>query len=43
MIRLLLEGAPEAIYGIDIDGNATLCNAACLRLLGYETGIERRE
>jgi two-component system sensor histidine kinase/response regulator len=40
LIRLLLEGAPEAIYGIDSDGNATFCNAACLRLLGYETASE---
>src|ERR1700730_9748044 len=35
--RLLLEGAPEAIYGVDIDGKTTFCNAACMRLLGYET------
>jgi two-component system sensor histidine kinase/response regulator len=40
LIRLLLEGAPEAIYGIDTDGNTTFCNAACLRMLGYETASE---
>jgi two-component system sensor histidine kinase/response regulator len=40
LIRLLLEGAPEAIYGIDMNGNATFCNAACLRLLGYSQAEE---
>jgi PAS domain S-box-containing protein len=40
LIMLLLEGAPEAIYGIDTDGNTTFCNAACLRMLGYDTASE---
>jgi PAS domain S-box-containing protein len=40
LVRLLLDGAPEAIYGIDVDGNTTFCNAACLRMLGYETASE---
>jgi two-component system, sensor histidine kinase and response regulator len=40
LVRLLLEGAPEAIYGIDVDGNTTFCNAACLRMLGYESAAE---
>jgi two-component system sensor histidine kinase/response regulator len=40
LIRLLLEGAPEAIYGIDMNGNATFCNAACLRMLGYAAAPE---
>jgi two-component system sensor histidine kinase/response regulator len=40
LVRLLLEGAPEAIYGIDMNGNTTFCNAACLRMLGYETASE---
>ena len=40
LVRLLLDGAPEAIYGIDVDGNTTFCNAACLRMLGYETAAE---
>ena len=35
-IRLLLDSAAEAIYGIDINGNCTFCNSACLRLLGYK-------
>ena len=35
-LRLLLESTAEAIYGIDLKGNCTFCNPACLRLLGYE-------
>ncbi|AKA68001.1 diguanylate cyclase [Clostridium scatologenes] len=35
-IRLLLNSTAEAIYGIDINGNCTFCNASCLRILGYE-------
>ncbi len=34
--RLLLDSTAEAIYGIDMDGNCTFCNAATLRLLGYQ-------
>jgi two-component system, sensor histidine kinase and response regulator len=37
LVMLLLEGAPEAIYGIDTDGKTTFCNAACLRMLGYDS------
>ncbi|MGA2536181.1 MAG: response regulator [Terracidiphilus sp.] len=40
LIMLLLEAAPEAIYGIDMFGNTTFCNAACLRMLGYESAVE---
>jgi PAS domain S-box-containing protein len=36
LVMLLLEAAPEAIYGIDIFGSTTFCNAACLRMLGYQ-------
>jgi PAS domain S-box-containing protein len=32
---LLLNSTAEAIYGIDMEGNCTFCNPACLRLLGY--------
>ena len=32
---LLLNSAAEAIYGIDLEGDCTFCNPACLRLLGY--------
>jgi len=35
-IKLLLDSTGEAIYGIDMDGNCTFCNAACVRVLGYE-------
>lgn len=34
-IRLLLNSTAEAIYGIDLDGNCTFCNNACLQILGY--------
>ena len=33
-LRLLLDSAGEAIYGIDLEGNCTFCNKACLRMLG---------
>jgi len=35
-IRLLMNSVAEAIYGIDMDGDCTFCNDACLRLLGYQ-------
>ncbi len=35
-LRLILESAGEAIYGVDPDGKCTFCNPACVRLLGYE-------
>jgi PAS domain S-box-containing protein len=40
LVRLLLEGAPEAIYGMDEFGNTTFCNASCLRMLGYSAAAE---
>ena len=36
--RLLLESTAEAVYGLDLDGNCTFCNPACLQLLGYGRG-----
>ncbi|MCH7596747.1 MAG: PAS domain S-box protein, partial [Planctomycetes bacterium] len=33
--RLLLDSTGEAIYGLDLDGNCTFCNPACVRILGY--------
>jgi two-component system CheB/CheR fusion protein len=36
-IRLLLDSTAEAIYGIDLSGRCIFCNAACARLLGYES------
>ena len=35
-VRLLLESTGEAIYGIDLDGNCTFCNPACLTRLRYD-------
>ncbi|HEV2350209.1 MAG TPA: response regulator [Terriglobia bacterium] len=34
-VRLLLDSTAEAIYGIDLQGDCTFANAACLRMLGY--------
>ena len=36
-IRLLLDSTAEAIYGVDLTGVCTFCNAACARLLGYDS------
>jgi len=36
-VRLLLDSTAEAICGIDLHGNCTFCNPACLRLLGYDS------
>jgi len=36
-IRLLLDSAAEAIYGIDLSGGCIFCNSACARLLGYDS------
>ncbi|HUX99289.1 MAG TPA: PAS domain S-box protein, partial [Candidatus Deferrimicrobium sp.] len=35
-LRLLLNSAGEAIYGIDLNGNCTFCNTSTLRFLGYK-------
>jgi PAS domain S-box-containing protein len=35
-VRILLNSTAEAIYGLDIEGNCTFCNATSVRLLGYE-------
>ncbi len=40
LITLLLESAPEAIYGVDLAGDCTFCNAGCLRLTGYDSASE---
>ena len=39
-VRLLLDSTAEAIYGMDALGNCTFCNAASLRLLGYDSPKE---
>jgi two-component system sensor histidine kinase/response regulator len=38
--RLLLDSTAEAIYALNMFGNCTFCNAACLRLLGYKNAAE---
>jgi len=35
-LRLILDSAAEGIYGIDMNGECTFCNASCLKTLGYE-------
>ncbi len=35
-LRLLLDSAAEAIYGLDMQGNCTFCNPSCLEMLGYQ-------
>ena len=39
-VRLLLDSTGEAIYGIDMQGRCTFCNAATLRLLRYKDATE---
>jgi len=36
-LRLILNSAAEAIFGIDSQGRCTFCNQACLRILGYRS------
>ncbi len=38
--RLLLDSTAEGIYGIDLNGECTFANNACLGLLGYQTEKE---
>ncbi|GEM_PF-2843378 len=35
--RLLLDSTAEAIYGIDLNGECTFANRACLKMLGYQS------
>src|ERR1700674_1874171 len=35
LARILLDSTGEGIYALDLLGNCTFCNSACLRLLGY--------
>jgi PAS domain S-box-containing protein len=34
-LRLILDSIAERIYGIDLEGKCTMCNASCLSMLGY--------
>jgi PAS domain S-box-containing protein len=36
-VRLLLNSTGEGIYGIDLDGNCTFANPACLHILGFDS------
>ena len=36
MIRLLLNSTAEGIFGLDPQGLCTFCNAACVRILGFD-------
>lgn len=36
-LRLLLDSTAEGIFGVDLQGRCTFCNAAGVRLLGYES------
>jgi PAS domain S-box-containing protein len=36
-LRLILDSAAEAIFGVDTEGRCTFCNQACLRILGYQS------
>ena len=38
--RLLLESTGEGIYGVDLDGNCTFANAACVKMLGYDAAAD---
>ncbi len=40
LVRLLLNSTGEGIYGIDLEGNCTFANPACLSLLGFESDTE---
>jgi PAS domain S-box-containing protein len=39
-VRLILDSAGEAIYGIDLKGDCTFANPACARILGYKDVAE---
>ncbi|MGI6344137.1 MAG: HD domain-containing phosphohydrolase [Bacillota bacterium] len=34
-LQLILDSTAEAIFGVDVDGRCTFCNASFLRMLGY--------
>ena len=40
LARLLLNSTGEEIYGIDLEGNCTFANPACLKLLGLENDAD---
>ncbi len=36
-LQLLLDSSAEAIFGLDLRGTCTFCNAAAIRILGYDS------
>lgn len=36
-LQLLLDSTAEGIYGLDLSGNCTFCNTACLKMLKYDS------
>ena len=40
LAQLLLDSTGEGIYGVDLDGNCTFANPACVRILGFESADE---
>lgn len=39
-LRLILDSAAEAIYGIDLNGDCSFCNNSCIQMLGYHDQAE---
>jgi PAS domain S-box-containing protein len=39
-LRLILDSTAEGIFGVDLQGRCTFCNASSLRLLGYDHASE---
>lgn len=39
-LRVILDSAAEGIYGIDMKGRITFCNASCMNILGYTSQEE---
>ena len=40
LASLLLSSTGEGIYGLDLEGNCTFANPACLRLFGYDSDAD---
>jgi len=39
-LRLILDSAAEAIYGVDLKGNCSFCNRSSIKMLGYNSQAE---
>ena len=40
LVSSLLNATGQGVYGVDLDGDCTFANPACVELLGYETEAE---